>query len=368
MSISKTDRQPENQEQNLFSIFHPALLEVNHEKLFVRNADGFSLKNTFGLKAESRYFASPVSVDEIVELLDNYESMPISAMGGGSNIIFDGFFDGLIINPQIKSIELIDQTDRYMLVKVGAGIVWDDFVRFACENGLGGAENLSGIPGHVGASPVQNIGAYGVEVKDLIVAVDGIYIDSGQRFEMTNADCRFNYRDSIFKHELRQKTVVTHLTFRLTKRNHKYRLDYGNLQAELEGNEVNLTNIRQAVLNIRRAKLPDPNVLGNAGSFFKNPTVERATADRLLLEYPDMPTFPVGNRFKLSAGWLIEQAGMKGRRQGNVGVYQKQSLVLVNYGGATACELLNFAESIRDAVFQKFGVVLESEVSIHKIS
>ena len=367
MNSSKS-KQPDAKEQNPFQIFHPSLLEVDHAKFFVRNADGFSLKNTFGFKAESRYFSSPVSTYEIIELLDNFAGTPTLAMGGGSNIIFDGFFDGLVVNPQIKSIEALDETDSHVLVKAGAGIVWDDFVRFACENGLGGTENLSGIPGHVGASPVQNIGAYGVEVKDLIVAVNGICIESRQRFEMSNADCRFDYRDSIFKHELRQKTVVTEVTFRLTKKNHNYRLDYGNLRSELDDNEISLMNIRRAVLKIRKAKLPDPNVLGNAGSFFKNPSVERATADRLLSEYPDMPAFPVGDRFKLSAGWLIEQAGMKGLRKGNVGVYQKQSLVLVNYGEATASELLDFAETIRAAVLQNFGVVLESEVSIHKLS
>ncbi|MDR2775570.1 MAG: UDP-N-acetylmuramate dehydrogenase, partial [Tannerella sp.] len=232
---------------------------------------------------------------------------------------------------------------------------------------LGGIENLSAIPGNVGASPVQNIGAYGMEVKDSIVAVNGIMSEDGSQFFLENDKCHFAYRDSVFKNELKRKTVVTYVVFRLSK-NPDYRLDYGNLKNEIEKyGKVNLHNIRKFVIAIRTSKLPDPKESGNAGSFFKNPVVEQEEAERLSEWFPSMPVYPAGissGKVKLSAGWLIEQCSLKGYRENNIGVHHKQALVLVNYGGGTASELIAFSQMVQDKVFQKFGIKIEPEVNI----
>jgi UDP-N-acetylmuramate dehydrogenase len=328
--------------------------------------------NTFGFDAKARYFAAPDAPDKIENLIAGAKKndIPLFVLGGGSNVVFVRDFDGLVLCPQIKGIELVDEDGEYVLLKAGAGVVWDDFVRYAVEHSLGGVENLSAIPGNVGASPVQNIGAYGMEVKDSIVAVDGIFIENGARFTLKNDECHFAYRDSILKNGLRRKTVVTHVVFKLSK-HPEYRLDYGNLKTELDKyDEINLLNIRASVIAIRESKLPDPKVLGNAGSFFKNPIVERAKAEQLLELFPSMPVYPVysphisAGMVKLSAGWMIEQCLLKGYRENNIGVHHKQALVLVNYGGGTAVELLSFSLMVQDKVFNKFNVKIEPEVNL----
>ena len=320
--------------------------------------------NSFGFEAKARYFAAPESVDEARDVLRRFKGTSIFVLGGGYNVVFAADFDGLVINPRMTGMEIVDDSERCSVTRVGAGVVWDDFVHFAVEHDLSGVENLSGIPGNVGASPVQNVGAYGMEAKDSIVSVGGVFTDDGSVFELTNAECRFAYRDSVFKNELRRKTLVTHVTFGLSKK-HTFKLDYGNLREEATRcGEPDLNAVRRAVLAVRASKLPDPVVLGNAGSFFKNPVVETERAEELRRQYPQMPTFPAGRATKLSAAWLIESCGLKGRRSGNVGVHEKQSLVLVHYGGGTAEELLEFARRIQATVEGRFGVRLEPEVVV----
>jgi UDP-N-acetylmuramate dehydrogenase len=327
---------------------------------------------TFGIEAKARYFAAPETLDEIENLLAEAQKngIPLFILGGGSNVVFARDFDGLVICPQIKGIEVVDEDSEHVLLKVGAGVVWDDFVRYAVEHNLGGVENLSAIPGNLGASPVQNIGAYGMEAKDSIVVANGVFIENGAQFTLQNAECHFAYRDSIFKNELKQKTIVTHAVFRLSKKP-EYKLDYGNLNDELSKyDEINLHNIRQSVIAIRASKLPDPKELGNAGSFFKNPVVEQTEVERLLKLFPLMPVYPTDSsdvsstKVKLSAGWLIEKCSLKGYRENNIGVHHKQALVLVNYGEGTASELISFARMIQTKVFDKFGVTIEPEVNI----
>jgi UDP-N-acetylmuramate dehydrogenase len=327
---------------------------------------------TFRFEATTRYFAAPDTPDDIKRLLVDVRAngIPLFILGGGSNVVFARDFDGLVMCPQIKGVEVVDDDGEHVLLKAGAGVVWDDFVRYTVDNGLGGIENLSAIPGNVGASPVQNIGAYGMEAKDAIVAVNGLFTDSCTPFTLTNAECGFAYRDSVFKNELKRKTVVTHVVFRLSKKP-DYKLDYGNLKDELvKYGEINLHNIRQSVIAIRANKLPDPKVLGNAGSFFKNPIVERTKADQLSQLFPSMPVYPVdsqdgrADRVKLSAGWMIEQCSLKGYRENGIGVHHKQALVLVNYGEGTAKELIAFAQMVQNRVFDKFGVTIEPEVNI----
>jgi UDP-N-acetylmuramate dehydrogenase len=328
--------------------------------------------NSFGFESQARYFAAPDSMEQITNLLADISKTNIAVfvLGGGNNVVFANDFDGLVMCPQIKGIEIIDEDDSSVVLKVGAGVVWDDFVWYAVENGLGGIENLSAIPGNVGASPIQNIGAYGMEVKNSIVAVNGIFVETGLLFSLTNEECHFGYRDSIFKNELRRKIVVTHVVFKLSKKP-DYKLDYGNLKDELNKyDEINLFNIRRSIIDIRSSKLPDPKELGNAGSFFKNPVVERSEVERLQDMFPSMPVYPadvsddVANKIKLSAAWLIENCSLKGYRENNIGVHHKQALILVNYGKGTASELIAFAQMVQNKVFDKFGITIEPEVNI----
>jgi UDP-N-acetylmuramate dehydrogenase len=348
------------------------MIEIKTEK-----EENKSLKalNSFGFEAKARYLATPDSKEKIQDLLADARehNIPVFVLGGGNNVVFAKDFDGLVLCPQIRGINIVSEDRNNIYVEVGAGIVWDYFVNFTMFSnltGLCGIENLSGIPGTVGAAPVQNIGAYGMEVKDAIFTVSGIYIADNKTFLLNNAGCEFAYRNSIFKNRLKQKTVITSVTFKLLKR-HEYKLDYGNLKDELaKYDKINLRNIRKAVLDIRAAKLPDPKELGNAGSFFKNPVIERTEVERLLEQFPSIPVYPVnspdgvGNKVKLSAGWLIENCGLKGYRKENIGVHHNQALVLVNYGDGTAQELLSFAKMVQDKIFNRFGVIIEPEVNI----
>ncbi|MDR1594970.1 MAG: UDP-N-acetylmuramate dehydrogenase [Prevotellaceae bacterium] len=349
------------------------MIEIKTEKEENKSLKAF---NSFGFEAKARYFAAPDSENKIMSLLDDARKhdIPVFVLGGGNNVVFTKDFDGLVLCPKIESISIISEDSVDILLDIGAGVVWDDFVHYTSYvnfNGISGVENLAGIPGTVGAAPVQNIGAYGMEVKDAIFTVRGIYIDDNKTFLLKKSDCQFAYRDSIFKNSLKQKTVITCVTFKLSKK-HEYKLDYGNLKDELaKYDKINLRNIRQAVLDIRAAKLPDPKKLGNAGSFFKNPVVERSEVERLMEQFPLMPTYPVDNpdasrdKVKLSAAWMIENCALKGYRQNNIGVHHKQALVLVNYGGGTAQELIDFSQMVQDRVFDKFGVKIEPEVVLN---
>lgn len=329
--------------------------------------ENHSLKelNTFGLDVKAEKYIHFDTVDDAREALYTKSTCkkPILILGGGSNILFSKDFEGTILHPKIEGIEIASESKEDIYLRVGAGVCWDTFVEYCVSNGWSGVENLSLIPGNVGASPVQNIGAYGMEAKDCIVSVKGLYLNKAKPFVLSNDECAFGYRDSIFKHELKKKALITHVCFRLSKLP-KYTIHYGNISEELKKyNEVNLENIRKAIIAIRRQKLPDPKDLGNAGSFFKNPVVKETKAKKLKTEHPDMPTYPALNGIKLSAGWLIEQCGWKGKKVGNVGMYKEQSLIMVNYGGAKAEELITLSSAIQESVKSTFDVKIEPEVN-----
>ncbi len=323
--------------------------------------------NTFRIDAWTRYMAFPATTDEIVSLLKSrqQEFNPKIVLGCGSNILFTRNFEGLIIHPEIKGIEVVKETEDYVLVRAGCAENWDDFVKFCVDNDWGGIENLSLIPGTVGASPVQNIGAYGVEVKDVVEKVEAIMIETSKKRTFSAKECSFGYRDSIFKKELKHKCIITHVTFRLNKQ-HIFRTHYPDLEKELDKYpDTTIQYIRDAIISIRKQKLPDPAQLGNAGSFFKNPIVSSDKANEIRRFYPSMPAYKAGeNEVKLSAAWLIETTGWKGRKIHNVGTYKKQPLVIVNYGNATGKEIIDFAKKIQQAVKQQFGILLEPEVNI----
>ncbi len=324
--------------------------------------------NTFGIKARCRRFIEFCSVAELQEALRALTAAdrPLLMLGGGSNLLLTGDFAGTVLHSAIKGMSVLDEGDS-VLVRVGSGEVWDDFVAMCVARGWHGAENLSLIPGEVGASAVQNIGAYGVEAKDLISTVEAVDIASGGIVAIENGDCGYAYRQSRFKSEWAGRYVVTHVTYRLGKRFNP-RLDYGNIRSELHKRgigEPTAAQLRQTIIDIRNGKLPDPKVAGNAGSFFTNPIVSREKYDELAERYPLMPHYDVGEGcVKVPAGWLIEQCGWKGRSLGAAGVHPKQALVLVNLGGATGQDVLRLCESIQGDVASKFGITLKPEVNI----
>lgn len=323
--------------------------------------------NTFGMDVKASVFMEYESVEELKDLLDRSSLAEGTWLhiGGGSNLLFTKDYPGMILHSAIKGFEVVDENDGEVLVRAGAGEVWDDFVAYAVEKGWYGAENLSLIPGEVGASAVQNIGAYGVEAKDLIVKVETIEVATGKERVFGNEECGYAYRESVFKHALKGKYIVTHVTYRLSKKPF-YRLDYGNVRSELEkrGCELDLENVRQIIIDIRESKLPDPKVQGNAGSFFMNPIVPRPLFEELLGKYPSMPHYEVdAGRVKIPAAWMIDQCGWKGKQLGRAGVHHKQALVLVNCGGATGQEIIALSEEIQQSVFEKFGVRIYPEVN-----
>ena len=319
------------------------------------------------MDVKASVFVEYVSEEELKEILlhPSFLEGKWLHIGGGSNLLFTGDFDGMILHSAIKGYEVVKETDDEVHVRVGAGEVWDDFVAYTVAKGWYGAENLSLIPGEVGASAVQNIGAYGVEAKDLIVAVETLEVASGTSRTFKNEECGYAYRESVFKKDLKGKYMVTRVVYRL-KKTPSIRLDYGNVRAELEkrGCELTLENVRRTIIDIRESKLPDPKVQGNAGSFFMNPIVPRPLFESLLEEYPQMPHYEVdAERVKIPAAWMIDQCGWKGKRLGNAGVHTKQALVLVNCGGATGQEIIRLSEEIQQSVFDKFGVRISPEVN-----
>ena len=323
--------------------------------------------NTFGMDVKASVFMEYESVEELKDLLGQSSLVEGTWLhiGGGSNLLFTKDYPGMILHSAIKGFEVVGENEEEVLVRAGAGEVWDDFVAYAVEKGWYGAENLSLIPGEVGASAVQNIGAYGVEAKDLIVKVATIEVATGKECVFGNDDCGYAYRESVFKHALKGKYIVTHVTYRLFKKP-SYRLDYGNVHSELEkrGCELTLENVRQTIIDIRESKLPDPKVQGNAGSFFMNPIVPRPLFEELLSKYPSMPFYEVdAERVKIPAAWMIDQCGWKGKQLGRAGVHNKQALVLVNCGGATGQEIIALSEEIQRSVFDKFGVRISPEVN-----
>ena len=307
------------------------------------------------------------SVDELKDVLSRYplEGGSWLHIGGGSNLLFTGDYSGVILHSAIKGFEVLSEDADEVIVRAGAGEVWDDFVAYTVEQGWYGAENLSLIPGEVGASAVQNIGAYGMEAKDLIVQVETVEVATGEERVFPNFECGYAYRESVFKHSLKGQYIVTKVTYRLSK-TPSFHLDYGNVRTELEkrGSELTLANVRQTIIDIREAKLPDPKVQGNAGSFFMNPIVSRAQFESLQAVYPQMPHYEVdADRVKIPAAWMIDQCGWKGKRMGHAGVHDKQALVLVNAGGATGQEIIALSQEIQKSVFEQFGVSISPEVN-----
>ncbi len=322
---------------------------------------------TFKINAEADHF---FKFGELGELQNWLQQKPIFesvfVLGGGSNVLFTQNYSGAIIHPVFKGIEIVGEENDDVLVSFAAGEEWDKCVEWAVNNNLYGIENLSYIPGNAGAAPVQNIGAYGVELADVMVSVEGIYLENGAEFKKTKSACNFDYRYSIFKGPLKNRTVITKLVIKLSRRPH-FHLGYGNVKEAAESlGELNLENIRRAIIQIRKEKLPDPKVVGNAGSFFKNPVVDRSFYEKLQKQFPTLPGYerPGTSAIKIAAGWLIEQAGWKGRSVGRAGVHDRQALVLINKGGATGEEIAGLASEIQADVFLKFGITLEPEVNI----
>jgi UDP-N-acetylmuramate dehydrogenase len=330
----------------------------------------YSLKNynTFGIAAIAKYFACFSSENELVELLRNdlCKTEPLFILGGGSNILLTQDFEGLVLANTIKGMEVLAEDNHSSTIEVGAGEVWHDFVLWSIDKNLSGIENLALIPGLVGASPMQNIGAYGLEVKDVITTVHFIEIGSGNSKILSNEDCNFGYRDSIFKHKLKEKVVITKVIFKLSK-TPLNKTTYGAIEKELQ--HLNLApspkNIAEAVINIRNQKLPDPKVLGNSGSFFKNPIIETSQFENLKREFPEMVGYTISEtKTKIAAGWLIDNAGLKGYRKADAGVHKNQALVLVNYGNATGLEIINLAKEIQEKIKDKYGISITPEVNI----
>jgi UDP-N-acetylmuramate dehydrogenase len=327
--------------------------------------------NTFGMDAVARYFHAFRSADELMEGISgesDLDGMQHMVLGGGSNMLFTRNYDGLILKNEIPGIELKGEDENSVLIKAGAGENWHAFVMQTLEKGWSGLENLALIPGTVGASPLQNIGAYGVEVKDRIVEVEALDLLSRSSISFSNSDCGFGYRDSVFKKKNKGRYAILSVSFRLFKKD-QLNLDYGAIRQELESMDVQEPDalaVAKAVMRIRKAKLPDPAVIGNAGSFFKNPLVEDSLFQKLKLRYPDLVAYPsASGEYKLAAGWLMERAGWKGYRDGDAGCHPSQALVLVNYGNAKGSDILNLCNRIKTDVKEKFGVLLEEEVNIY---
>ncbi|MBO4549434.1 MAG: UDP-N-acetylmuramate dehydrogenase [Bacteroidaceae bacterium] len=329
------------------------------------------IDNTFGINAEARLLITYDSEEALREALmrihEQYEGLPILHIGCGSNLLFLNDYNGIVLKSNIKGIALKEETDDEVLVEAGAGEICDEFIAEAIHRGWYRMENLSLIPGQIGAAAVQNIGAYGVEVCDVIEEVKGISLKDGSEHIWRRDECKYGYRQSIFKEELWGKYAITRVTFRLSK-HFEPKLQYGGLikaigEAGLSERSLTAGQLRQVIIDIRRAKLPDPKEQGNAGSFFKNPIVSKEKAGLLLKEYPEMPHYPAEKGVKLAAGWLIEQAGWKGRSLGPAAVHDHQALVLVNKGGATGHDIQRLCEAIKQDVNKRFGIELEPEVN-----
>ena len=322
-------------------------------------------RNSFGVEQRAAHLVEFETPDDLREIFARGIPPRWMVLSGGNNVLFTEDYDGLLLTPVARQITILEERGETIRVRAEAGVEWDDLVEWAVERGLWGVENLSLIPGKAGAAPVQNIGAYGCEAADTIRRVEMFCVETATMLTLDAAHCGFGYRESVFKHALKGRVVITAIELELS-RTPRPRLGYGDVEREVEARGgATLRNIREAVCAIRRSKLPDPAVLGNAGSFFKNPVVEAPVAEALLAEYPDMPHYPAPEgRVKLAAGWLIDRAGMKGHREGNVGVHERQALVLVNYGGATGGEVIAFAHRIRQRVRERFGIEIDTEVNI----
>jgi len=331
--------------------------------------ENISLKkyNTFGLNIKADRLVTFRHEENVIHFFEQRKGEPDKCfiIGSGSNLLFTGDFHGTLIHPEMDEITLEGTEKNDVIISSGAGVTWDKLVESTVSKGLGGLENLSFIPGLVGAAPVQNIGAYGAEVKDTIEKVRAICIEDGSIREFSREECRFGYRDSIFKGDLKGRYLITKVFFRLSSKP-KLSLEYGSLKDDaVRKGSTSIASIRKTVIETRKSKLPDPSLIGNAGSFFKNPVVEVEFGEKLKSEYPQIPVFrDASGKSKLAAGWLIEQCGWKGKRIGDAGVHEKQALVIVNHGNATGKELLDLSEQVRKSVTDKFGILLEREVEV----
>ena len=330
----------------------------------------FSLKkhNTFGIDAKAKRFVAVTSLDELKEVLATESKEKKFILGGGSNMLLTQDVDALVIHIDLKGKKVIDSNDDFVWVEAQAGENWHDFVLWTIDNDFGGLENMSLIPGNVGTAPVQNIGAYGTEIKDIFVSCNAINMEHHEIKTFYNKDCCFGYRESVFKNEAKGQFIITSVVFKLTKRNHTINISYGDIAGELAKNEViqpTIKEVSNAVIAIRRSKLPDPKELGNSGSFFKNPIVSKTDFEIIHKKFPEMRFFEISEtEVKVPAGWLIEQVGFKGKRFGDAGIHKNQALVLVNYGNATGQEIVAVAKNIQNTVFEKFGIKIETEVNI----
>jgi UDP-N-acetylmuramate dehydrogenase len=326
-----------------------------------------SLKNynTFGIDVTAKRFISVTTVRALQSVLRREKN--IFLLSGGSNMLLTKDIEKLVVHLDIKGIQ-VEEDWKYAYVTAFAGEDWHEFVLWCINMNYGGLENLSLIPGNVGTSPIQNIGAYGVEVQDLITKVEGFDIESECPVTFTNEECQFGYRNSIFKNELKGKVVITAVTFRLTKSKHKINTSYGAIETELAAQNITNPTIRDvsnAVIKIRKSKLPDPKEIGNSGSFFKNPVISKEAFEELKQKYPNIPSYPISEtEIKVPAGWLIEQAGFKGKRFGDYGVHEKQALVLVNYGNASGKDIYELAKNIQQTILEMFNISLEIEVNV----
>lgn len=334
--------------------------------------DHFSLKNynTFGIDATARYFVEVTTIEELQDILENNAYPRKILIGGGSNMLLTDYIDALFIHVNLKGKQIVSQDYNNVIVKVMAGENWHNMVMWAIDHDFGGLENMSLIPGNTGTAPIQNIGAYGVELKDCFVSCEAVRIEDQQLVTLSKEECQFGYRDSFFKNEGKDKYVITSVTFSFTKKNHNINSGYGAIENQLHKESISnptIKDISNAVIAIRQSKLPDPKELGNSGSFFKNPIVTKEIFTRFSTTYPEAPFYKVSeDYYKIPAGWLIEQCGFKGKRFGDAGVHKNQALVLVNYDSATGKDILDLAEKIIKEVKRKFEIEISPEVNLIK--
>jgi UDP-N-acetylmuramate dehydrogenase len=330
----------------------------------------FSLKNynTFGIEANAKQFVGVHSVEELKTILVENKDKNKFILGGGSNMLLTKDIDALVIHIDLKGKKIVDENDDFVWVESQAGENWHEFVLWTIDQNFGGLENMSLIPGNVGTTPVQNIGAYGTEIKDTFVSCSAIKIDTLETKTFSKAACHFGYRESVFKNEVKEQYIITSVVFKLTKRNHKITISYGDIASELDKNNIttpSLKDVSNAVIAIRKSKLPDPKVLGNSGSFFKNPIISKLEFEKIHQKFPEMKFYKISEtEVKVPAGWLIEQAGFKGKRYGDAGIHENQALVLVNYGSATGQEILDVSKEIQDTIFRLYGIHIEAEVNV----
>ncbi|TRX20788.1 UDP-N-acetylmuramate dehydrogenase [Flavobacterium franklandianum] len=330
----------------------------------------FSLKNynTFGIEAKAKQFVAVHNTTELRTILEQNKSKKKFVLGGGSNMLLTQDLDALVIHVDLKGKKIIKKNDDFVWVQSQAGENWHKFVLWTIDQNLGGLENMSLIPGNVGTTPVQNIGAYGTEIKDTFDSCEAMTIENLEMRTFTKAECHFDYRESVFKNEAKDQYIITSVVFKLTKRNHKINISYGDISGELSNNNITnptLKEVSNAVIAIRQSKLPDPKELGNSGSFFKNPILLKSDFEKIHQQFPEMKYYEISEtEVKVPAGWLIEQAGFKGKRFGDAGIHKNQALVLVNYGNATGQEILDLSKTIQNTIYKTFGIHIEAEVNV----